>query len=484
MFSKRGASNESAPPASPSPFVSARMLELRSEIERLNEALHDQLDLLQAHCQKLIDQKFGSEALLDQLEELEKKEAELQSQLVTAIKDLLVATQETRKSVLQDAQNQLTSSYDSSSSDSSFSSSSSSNSSSMVSNSLLSRTSDLLSNSVGVNLSQISTQIYRGGSTRTALKSKRGDNPFMRSGSGGASGGGEEENGGSLLHDISTWELQRGEINVLPELLGKGSFGCVNKGLLRGKHVAVKTITPNWASDKEVMEVLDDFRNECAVMSKALHPNVLLLMGVCIEQDQEQSKLLMVTELMPNGSVHSLIHNPKNKIPFKRRIRFAKDTALGMNYLHLSTPQIMHLDLKTQNLLVDAHYVAKVADFGLSRVKKAGSNKGATGSPLYMAPEVLADKPYDEKADVYSFGIVLWELVTQQKPFKEEAFETLEDIFQHVVIDGDRPEIPAACPPKLAELIKKCWHADPQVRPSFQAILESKILDDGLLEYP
>ncbi len=119
--------------------------------------------------------------------------------------------------------------------------------------------------------------------------------------------------GQELTHDLSTWELDASEIRVFErQKLGKGTFGKVVRGQLRGKTVAVKTIDINWKVDGEVhTKILDDFRNECSVMTKLLHPNVLLLMGVCIEPDQ--GKLIMVTELMPRGSVFDLLHSSTRK---------------------------------------------------------------------------------------------------------------------------------------------------------------------------
>ena len=124
------------------------------------------------------------------------------------------------------------------------------------------------------------------------------------------------------------------------------------------------------------------------------------------------------------------------------RMQFARDAALGMNWLHRSNPQILHLDLKSGNLLVDQYGTVKVCDFGLSQIRtsQGGGNfatwfiiifffaslflkqsffplrkgSGAVGTPLWMAPEILLDKPYDEKADIYSFGITLWELYVQK----------------------------------------------------------------------
>jgi serine/threonine protein kinase len=186
------------------------------------------------------------------------------------------------------------------------------------------------------------------------------------------------------------------------------------------------------------------------------------------------------------GSVFDLLHkDAKRKIVFKQRMKFAKDACLGMNWLHLSNPPILYVhnslslsslcsvrDRLTQLLLLitcarqalgsqdskssggselggkglrfRSFEVRRTPDSGSPRspqqqrltelpasvtehrVKKADKNKGATGSPVYMAPEVLADKAYDEKADVYSFAVVLWELVTNKKPYEEEQFESLD----------------------------------------------------------
>ncbi|ELR16181.1 protein kinase domain containing protein [Acanthamoeba castellanii str. Neff] len=262
-----------------------------------------------------------------------------------------------------------------------------------------------------------------------------------------------------LSHDILTWELKREEIKTLDEAaLGKGAFGTVSKGILRGKPVAVKKIHIGLRRDGQIdertSEVLEDFRNECAVMSKLLHPNVLLLMGVCI--DQEVDELLMVTELMENGS----------------------DCALGLNYLHLNKPNpILHLDLKTANLLVDANFVTKVADFGLAKVYGLKDRKGVGGTPYYMSPEVLDGEDFDSKSDVYAFAIILWELITQKIPYSDEKLRSgpagLAQLYSH---------IPGDCPPKLRRLVEQCWAPDPAARPSFQDILDSRILDEVVLD--
>jgi len=159
----------------------------------------------------------------------------------------------------------------------------------------------------------------------------------------------------------------------------------------------------------------------------------------------------------------------------------AKDAALGMNWLHCNNPTFIHRDLKSSNLLMDEKLKVKVCDFGLSQVKEHGTmlkdEDLARGTPLWMAPEVMEFKEFNEKADVYSFGIVLWEFLTRQEPFANHKNYTK---FKRAVCAGERPPIPPDCEPSLRSLIEDCWTGVPANRPSFKTIisrLESVIVD-------
>jgi serine/threonine protein kinase len=140
-----------------------------------------------------------------------------------------------------------------------------------------------------------------------------------------------------------------------------------------------------------------------------------------------------------------------------------------MAYLHSGNPPVLHRDLKSANLLLDESYTTKVCDFGLSRLKaQARSMTGNCGTVQWMAPEVLANRDYDEKADVYSFGIIVWELLSRECPY--EGMTAIQCAL--AVLNRDkRPEIPKWCPPGLHALIKSCVKKDPSERPSFQQII-------------
>merc|ERR1711916_9687 len=143
--------------------------------------------------------------------------------------------------------------------------------------------------------------------------------------------------------------------------------------------------------------------------------------------------------------------------------------ALGMNYLHRMG--ILHCDLKTRNLLVDKDFNIKVADFGLSQLKNVsgGDLTLQVGTYPYMAPEVFeSGSEYTEKSDVYSYGIVLWEILTEEEPFAEKFDGS--SIQRAVTILDERPRIPEYAPPSYRKLIEKCWRWNPDHRPAFADI--------------
>ncbi|KAG7037932.1 Serine/threonine-protein kinase STY17 [Cucurbita argyrosperma subsp. argyrosperma] len=147
-----------------------------------------------------------------------------------------------------------------------------------------------------------------------------------------------------------------------------------------------------------------------------------------------------------------------------------------MNYLHQKN--IIHRDLKAANLLLDEDGVVKVADFGVARVQsQSGVMTAETGTYRWMAPEVIEHKPYDHKADVYSFGIVLWELLTGQLPYDNL---TPLQAAMGVIQKGLRPKIPRHANPMIVDLLERCWRQDPSLRPEFSEV--TKLLQQALKE--
>eukprot|EP01114_Cavostelium_apophysatum_P012082 TRINITY_DN2680_c0_g1_i2.p1 TRINITY_DN2680_c0_g1~~TRINITY_DN2680_c0_g1_i2.p1 ORF type:complete len:334 (-),score=76.92 TRINITY_DN2680_c0_g1_i2:726-1727(-) len=248
-------------------------------------------------------------------------------------------------------------------------------------------------------------------------------------------------------------------------VLGDGSFGTVYAGKCRQKDVAVKVLLKQDFDEK----TLQAFRHEVDLMSKIFHPNINLFMGACTTP----GKMMIVTELM-RGDLESILLEEQANLSLLTRMKLAKDAALGILWLHSSNPQIIHRDLKASNLLVDDNLTCKICDFGLSQLKPRGKNlidgsEGAKGTPLWMAPEVMMGESFNEKADVYSFGLILWFLLVKKEPYEE--YEDLDVFSRAVCLQHVRPKIPDNCDPGLRDLITRCWHPNPAVRPSFSEIV-------------
>lgn len=264
-----------------------------------------------------------------------------------------------------------------------------------------------------------------------------------------------------MLDDVAECEIPWEDI-VIGERIGLGSYGEVYRGDWHGTEVAVKKFL-----DQDITgESLEEFKSEVRIMKRLRHPNVVLFMGAVTRPPN----LSIVTEFLHRGSLYRLIHRPNNQLDERRRLRIALDTARGMNYLHNCTPMIVHRDLKSPNLLVDKNWVVKVCDFGLSRMKHSTflSSRSTAGTAEWMAPEVLRNEPSDEKCDVYSFGVILWELCTLQQPWGGmNPMQVVGAVgFQHRRLD-----IPDDMDPAIADIIRKCWQTDSKLRPSFTEIM-------------
>ncbi|XP_074281560.1 uncharacterized protein LOC141606363 [Silene latifolia] len=279
-----------------------------------------------------------------------------------------------------------------------------------------------------------------------------------RCGSGNSSGGHKFDVETSFLDYEIMWE----DLTV-GEQIGQGSCGTVYHGLWYGSDVAIKVFSKQEYSE----EVKSSFRQEVSLMKRLRHPNILLFMGAVTSPQ----RLCIVTEFIPRGSLFCLLQRSTSKLDWRRRIQMALDIARGMNYLHNCNPPIVHRDLKSSNLLVDKSWSVKVADFGLSRVKHETylTTKTGKGTPQWMAPEVLQNEHSNEKSDLYSFGVILWELATQKIPW--ENLNPMQ-VIGAVGFMNQRLDIPEDVDPMWASMIESCWHSEPQSRPTFQELVE------------
>jgi len=220
------------------------------------------------------------------------------------------------------------------------------------------------------------------------------------------------------------------------------------------------------------------------LMSQINHPNIVLYMGACTIP----GSLKIVTEMM-ESNLSTLLHDKDIKLPLLQKIKMARDCALGMSWLHGSNNPIIHHDLKPSNCLIDKDYRIKISDFGLSIIKIKGSfvySEFPKGTAVYMAPEVYRGEEYDEKCDVYSFGIILWEIYTREEPYQDSRQSLSVEAFCDAVSNEClRPEIPEECPVNIKTLILDCWESDPDARPSFTYIVErlnNIIIEEAIID--
>ncbi|XP_068654041.1 uncharacterized protein [Aristolochia californica] len=254
--------------------------------------------------------------------------------------------------------------------------------------------------------------------------------------------------------------------------LGSGTFGTVYHGKWRGTDVAIKRIKKSCftgrSSEQERLTV--EFWREAEILSKLHHPNVVAFYGVV--QDGPGGTLATVTEYMVNGSLRHVLLRKDRYLDRRKRLIIAMDAAFGMEYLH--SKNIVHFDLKCDNLLVNLkdplRPICKVGDFGLSKIKRNTLvSGGVRGTLPWMAPELLngSSNKVSEKVDVFSFGIVMWEVLTGEEPYANMHYGA---IIGGIVNNTLRPPVPSFCDPEWRKLMEQCWAPDPTARPSFTEI--------------
>ncbi|KAF2072479.1 hypothetical protein CYY_006211 [Polysphondylium violaceum] len=282
--------------------------------------------------------------------------------------------------------------------------------------------------------------------------------------------------------DISLPKFDLKEIKINKEV-GRGAFGIVYEAEWNNECIALKKLIPPTGNEiddqdpdskvEDRLRVFREFRHEVYAMSRFSHPNIMKISGFCIQP------LTMALEYVRFGSLYNLLSNNTVEISWGLRLQIATEIAKGMQHLHSHNPPIIHRDLKSPNILLNAitegpNPVSTIIDFGTSTALYGGAALiRCVDQPLWLAPEVLACTAYSEPSDVYSFGIILWELYTRAHPFDEFSFGQWMSKLEDEIIRGLRPTIPPSCPPEYVELIQSCWTHEPNSRPTFTSIVES-----------
>ena len=292
-----------------------------------------------------------------------------------------------------------------------------------------------------------------------------------------------------------SWGIDPSELKFV-KVIGRGNMGEVYLGMWRGTRVAIKGMLGSWAKN---VDMIKRFKEEIDIMNKLHHPNILMFIGAVLDNfdlgeegkaaevpsspgkkkdvwkkkggkgGAEEGAAYLVTEFCENGNMADFLQSDRT-MTWKMRLSMMTDTARGMLYLH-GKAGIIQRDLKSENLLIDEYTNIKIADFGLSRALAPEGDMGTfCGTPTHVAPEIVRQEDYSEKADVFSFGIIMWELTTREQPYP--GYEGLQVAYK-VANENLRPPVPSYCPEEIAQLMVLCWDDDQHKRPTYKEVMNT-----------
>ncbi|KAM9354761.1 LOW QUALITY PROTEIN: mitogen-activated protein kinase kinase kinase 9 [Pholidichthys leucotaenia] len=278
-------------------------------------------------------------------------------------------------------------------------------------------------------------------------------------------------------------EIEFSEL-TLEEIIGVGGFGKVYRAVWRGTEVAVKAARRD--PDEDLEQTLESVRQEAKLFAMLNHPNIIALLGVCLQEPN----LCLVMEYARGGPLNRALAG--KRIPPCTLVDWAVQIARGMHYLHCEAiVPIIHRDLKSSNILILervemedlSNKTLKITDFGLAREWHQTTKMSAAGTYAWMAPEVIRSSTFSKGSDVWSYGVLLWELLTGEVPFR--SIDGLA-VAYGVAMNKLALPIPSTCPEPFSHLMEDCWSPDPHSRPQFTAVLDqlTAIEESGFFEMP
>eukprot|EP00040_Diaphanoeca_grandis_P032765 m.199369 g.199369 ORF g.199369 m.199369 type:complete len:1145 (-) comp32730_c0_seq7:213-3647(-) len=302
------------------------------------------------------------------------------------------------------------------------------------------------------------------------------------------------------------WKIEESDVDI-GVVLASGAFGVVHDGMFAGLRVAIKVLKQP-LDEENYPDVGKDFTRECETLMAIRHACLLIFYGAGLTSE---NRPFMVTEFMSKGSLRKVLADKSQKLPWPIRHKFSLQIAKAMEYLHALG--IVHRDLKSDNCLINDQLDVKVCDFGTSKFLTAGRSslqqsmigveesmidgegsqtdsvalsvtmtKGV-GTALWMAPELfVGGTKYKQEVDMYSFGVIMWELVTREQPWDEIKDSTFIGFFaalSSALANNQRPQIPVVVEEQSAfvALMKICWVTDPHSRPTFAHVVKTLSLE-------
>ena len=255
----------------------------------------------------------------------------------------------------------------------------------------------------------------------------------------------------------------------------QGAYGMVYRGTLDSQPVAVKrihksTIGKAQHDEEEVRKIVGDFERECKILETAKHPHIVTFHGMFDDETQEGG-VLLVMELM-DQTLETFLKDNRGNLSKEKQVDICQQIASGLRYLHQCAPQILHRDLKPSNILLDEDgRIAKIADFGQAKFRPSDKSHLSTQQPgtlPFMPPECLCDEDprFDSKGDVFSLGVVMLEVATQEPPSRSMfGIGTVSEVDRRA---KDLSNVPDDHP--LKALIRACLKDNPKERPSVNEV--------------
>ncbi|CAE7903713.1 unnamed protein product [Symbiodinium necroappetens] len=276
----------------------------------------------------------------------------------------------------------------------------------------------------------------------------------------------------------SSWMLRSRDLK-LKEVLGSTLKNTIYLAAWQGADVVVKcaSVTDGGLAEEAApTAITDELLHEIDVLSSMRHPDLVMFLGACIEPNRP---IMCVTEFMPKGDLEHYYETQRKarnlhvwRPGLAKVVEWSCAVARALNFLH--SRKMIHRDLKPMNLLLTKHHEVKVADFGISRMLAEADDynmTGGIGTTRWMAPEVMRHMCYDEKVDIYAFGLIVYFMSSGRIPFHHLglACQSLREQFRH---GGEPRPLASECSPRLRPLMEAAWHVDPTRRPTAEELSE------------